>query len=171
METSEAVELALKHARRSSQAIVAKAIGVSPPTLTRWKNGVSPEGRSLEKLLAWAESAPPLPPSQIVSEPEPPPHVVEDAARRTHANLVQFGVLFGIMKSTLRMMRAVVAEQETLVDGFAPWVERAGNPDLSEAWQALLEYDAATDGGEVDQGEESEERSDRGNGQNRRTGQ
>lgn len=41
----------------SSQRRVAKAIGVSEGTVSRWLNGeTTPEGRSRELLLAWADA-------------------------------------------------------------------------------------------------------------------
>lgn len=41
---------------RSSQALVAEAIGVRPSVLSGWKAGASPRGATLAKLLLWAEA-------------------------------------------------------------------------------------------------------------------
>lgn len=55
MDTARALELVWMEAERSSQAVVAAEIEVSPSALTRWKQGETPKGERRRKLLTWAE--------------------------------------------------------------------------------------------------------------------
>ena len=116
MTVDEALELLWTEVSRSSQARMAARIGVSPATVTRWKSGVTPEGESVEKLLAWAERL----------ELAPPPPSAEDviarAARQTRRNLVRLSEISGYAKRVLEEMRSVTASQERVVDQLAPYV-------------------------------------------------
>lgn len=56
MTLSEALSLVWQESARSSQADVARAIGVAPSALTLWKGGTVPKGQRRAKLLAWAEA-------------------------------------------------------------------------------------------------------------------
>lgn len=96
--------------------MVADAIGVSPATITRWKDGNRPRGVGVAKLLAWAEA---LPPAQS-------PDVLAAAIERTGENLVRLAEIRGYAMSVLAMLRAVTDEQARVVESLEPWARAEG---------------------------------------------
>ena len=120
MTSDEALKLLWYHASRSSQARVAKQMGVPRDALSRWKNGGAPRGKLLEKLMAWAESLPPRP-----AEPTLEPAMAA-ALEQTGANLVRLAEIRGYARSVLAMLRAVADEQQRVVDSLEPYVSAEG---------------------------------------------
>ena len=102
---------------RSSQARVAKRIGVYPSALSRWKQGDVPEGEQREKLFTWAEALPPEPVPASLDD------VIARARLQTEANVIKLGEISGIARTVLTMMEAVTNQQRLVVNSLAPWVE------------------------------------------------
>lgn len=145
MDVLTALELVKQEAERSSQARVARLIGVPRDALTRWKSGGSPTGKSKEKLLAWAES--------LASRPAMPAEEesIALAMERTGANLVRLAEIRGYARSVLSMMRAVAEEQQRVVDALEPYAAAEGRvmvgrvtvQDREEILGAVESLDAA----------------------------
>ncbi len=112
MTTDQALELLWQEVARSSQSRVAERVGVSTASITRWKQGVRPEGKSVELLLKWAQALP---------APAPPPDVLDTAIDRTHANLKRLAEIRGYAQAVLSMLHTVAAEQQKVVDFLDPW--------------------------------------------------
>lgn len=140
MTVDEALACVWREASRSSQAMVAEAIGVSPATITRWKDGHRPLGKGIAKLLSWAEALPPGP---------PPPDVMIAAIQRTAENLMKLGEIRGQARGVLTMLQAVTAEQQRVVDSLEPWSMAeaqllAAQPVVEAAMRDVMESAAAT---------------------------
>jgi transcriptional regulator with XRE-family HTH domain len=88
MDVAAALALLHREADRSSQAAVARVIGVSKATVTGWKQGATPQGDQRAKLLAWAEGI-----------PDPPPVVVDDYRRGLADAAERMAALVEILRS------------------------------------------------------------------------
>lgn len=111
MDVDEALAVMWQAVAGSSQAIIADQIEVSPSTLTLWKSGTVPTGKSRQKLIAWAK--------KVTSVPD----VLAVAAERTGQNLVRLSTISGYAQAVLDMMRSVTEQQAQVVESLAPWVD------------------------------------------------
>ena len=102
---------------RSSQQRVAARLGVSSGTITRWRQGVRPAGKSVELLLAWASALP------ATAAPGPIPTAVIVHARQqvaeTHRDLAR---IYGYAESIAGLAESVAQRQRTLLTMLMPWV-------------------------------------------------
>lgn len=96
--------------------MVAEAIGVSPATITRWKDGNRPRGKGVAKLLAWAEA---LPPAQT-------PDVLTAAILATGENVERLAAIRGYAQAVLDQLLDTAKRQKVVVDSLAPWSAAEG---------------------------------------------
>ena len=116
MTVEEALDRVWREAARSSQAMVAESIGVSPATITRWKDGNRPRGEGVAKLLAWAEA---LPPVQT-------PDVLTAAILATGENVERLAAIRGYAQAVLDQLLDTAKRQQVVVDSLAPWSQAEG---------------------------------------------
>lgn len=68
MDVDEAVAVLLREADRGGQNELARALGVAPSTLSKWRKGEVPQGKNRARVIAYAEQLaqqrPALPPVQ-----------------------------------------------------------------------------------------------------------
>jgi transcriptional regulator with XRE-family HTH domain len=117
MSGNEAFAVLRRELGRRSQSEIAKELGVSTATLSRWARLTSPPGgANLSRLVLWAES---LPRQASVD-------VLAAAVESTGENLVRLAEIRGYAKSVLAMLRAVADEQQRVVDTLEPWTMAEG---------------------------------------------
>lgn len=119
MDLTSALEIVWQESARSSQSEVARAIGVSPATITHWKNGKRPDGNRRAKLLAWAERI-----GVRVASPPPAisPAIVLHAQQQlaeTHRDLAR---IYDYAESIADLAEQVALKQRGLLTMLGPWV-------------------------------------------------
>lgn len=117
MDVSSALALVWQQADRSSQAQVAREIGVTPATITAWKSGNAPTGKTRQRLLEWAERL-----ESAAADLDAATKALEATGR----NVAKLAEIRGYAAAVLSMLRSVTAEQEKVVDSLAPYVEAEG---------------------------------------------
>jgi transcriptional regulator with XRE-family HTH domain len=123
--TAQALDAVWQQAERSSQARVARAIGVSAATVTRWKQGGEPEGRQRELLLAWAEALPSRTPLRV-PESLAQYDAVLATVIATGENRARLGVVQGYAQFVLDQLIELARRQQQVVDGMRPFSEAEG---------------------------------------------
>ena len=114
MDVDQALQLVWKAAARSSQAVVAAEIGVSPSALTHWKGGTVPDGVRRDRLIAWAEQ-------QVIGAIPPADEVLKRAAELTAYNLTRLQEIRGYAKFVYDQLLMLAGKQGEIVAALEPY--------------------------------------------------
>lgn len=103
----------------ATQADLARDIGVSEATVSRWSEADRPmRGSSLKALVDWAE--------RVQAEQGPPPDALTAALLATGENVKRLAEVRGYAQFVLDQLVDLAGRQRQVVDALAPWAEAEG---------------------------------------------
>lgn len=120
----------------ATQADLARDIGVSEATVSRWYGAERPmRGSSLKALVDWAERA--------QAEQGPPPDAITAAILATGENVKRLAEIRGYAQFVLDQLLDLAGRQKQVVEALNPWAEAEGrqialNMEKAAAAEAAL---------------------------------
>lgn len=130
MNVDAALAVLRREVRKTSQRRLAKRLGISEATLSRWlSDKTTPEGETLEHLIAWAEQIPEPTPDEIMTA----------AVIATGDNLARLAEIRGYAQQVLTQLRQIAENQQQVVDSLDPWAKAEGRQIAVRMQQAALD--------------------------------
>lgn len=117
----------------ATQADLARDIGVSEATVSRWAEAERPmRGSSLKSLVQWAEG--------VQGQLPPEPDAITAAILATGENVQRLAEIRGYAQFVLDQLLDTAKRQQMVVDALAPWAQAEGRQialGMEEKAQAL----------------------------------
>lgn len=132
MDGEQALAVLRQETGRQTQSQLARVIGVSEGTVSRWLSAKSPPKRGLSVLIAWAEGL----------HNAEAPDTITSAILATGENVRRLAEIRGYAQFVLDQLHDTVKRQQMVVDSLSPWSDAEGR-QLAMQMQKAADAEAA----------------------------